>query len=86
VLIDLDKQSRTCRWDQNWNLACDKDIAWRFWMLLEPRLGTEWGGEGKLSEQNTICPRLYKRDGGRAGTLNITDFECKCSIIAEGRG
>jgi hypothetical protein len=52
-------------------------------MMLKPRLGIV---VGKLSEQNTIFPRAYKRDGGRAGTLNITDFECKCSIIAEGRG
>jgi len=44
------------------------------------------GGGKKLSEGNTICPRLYKCDGGLAVTLNITHFEGKWYIIAQSRG
>jgi hypothetical protein len=46
--------------------------------------GKQRSGEGgTLSKGNTICPMAYKRDGGRSGTLNVRDFECKCYIIAQ---
>lgn len=46
--------------------------------------GKQVSGEGgKVSKANTICPRAYRRDGERSGSPNVTDFECKCYIIAQ---
>lgn len=44
------------------------------------KVSGEWG---EVSKANTICPRAYRRDGGRYGTPNIRDFECKCYVIAQ---
>jgi len=41
------------------------------------------GERAEVLRPNTICPRAYRREGGRYGTPNIRDFECKCSVIAQ---
>lgn len=38
---------------------------------------------GEVSKANTICPRAYRRDGGRHGAPDIRDFEYKCYVIAQ---
>jgi len=53
--------------------------------LFKTGNGKQVSGEcEEVSNANTICPRTYRRDGGRYGTPNIRDFECKCYIITQG--